>query len=322
MIKEIRILSGRHRGAALRLAPGTWRIGADDAAGVHISDWLHAPVTLTIAEDGRMCWSGGDATADTPVAIVEHQTLQFNDISLSIGDPDHVVDTPRCVAASVVSDAPAPAARGGLTRWLALGAVAVPAAMLSTALLAMQPVHVSPAAPQLDSLRRQMPGLLAGIGQTGLQVNEQNGLIVVRGVVRSGADASAVRDLLRRTAPDHAVAHLAIVNDVLASITESLREPTLNASYAGDGRFVVTGTTRDSAVVRKHLAQLAADLGPAVRLLESRVTEVRPGWSVADSDSALDTGGLRYVQSLDGSKHFPTPALSADADPAALAVAH
>ena len=321
MIKEIRILSGRHRGAALRLAAGSWRIGADDAASVHISDWLHAPVTLTIADDGRACWTGGDA--DTAVPVIEHQTIQFNDIALSIGDPDHVAATaPLELAAPVLPVAPPQSSRNGLTRWLALGAVAVPAAMLSTALLAMQPAHVSPAAPQLDSLRRQMPGLLAGIGQTGLQVNEQNGLIVVQGVVRTSADATAVRDLLHRTAPNKAIARLAIVNDVLASITESLREPTLNAGYEGDGRFVVTGTTRDSAVVHKHLAQLAADLGPAVRQLDARVTEVRPGWSVADSDSALDAGGLRYVQSLDGSKHFPTPALSASADPAALAVAH
>lgn len=320
MIKEIRILSGRHRGAALRLAAGSWRIGADDTASVHISDWRHAPVTLTIAEDGRIFWSGADS--DTAVPVAEHQTIDFDDIALSIGDPDHVVaSAPADVAATLVPEAAPQPSRNGLTRWLALGAVAVPAAMLSTALLAMQPARTTPA-PQLDSLRRQMPQLLAGIGQAGLQVSEQDGLIVVRGVVRNSADAAAVRNLLRRNAPDHAVAHLAIVNDVLASITESLREPTLNARYDGDGRFVVTGTTRDGAVVRKHLAQLAADLGPAVRQLDARVTEVRPGWSVADSDSALDAGGLRYVQSLDGSKHFPAPALSADADTTALAVAH
>lgn len=310
MIKEIRILSGRHRGAALRLAAGSWRIGADDAASVHISDWRHAPVTLTIAEDGRICWSGADS--DTAVPVAEHQTIDFDDIALSIGDPDHVVAdvAPADVAATKVPAAAPQPSRNGLTRWLALGAVAVPAAMLSTALLAMQPARTTPAPPQLDSLRRQMPQLLAGIGQAGLQVSEQDGLIVVRGVVRNSADAAAVRNLLRRNAPDQAVAHLAIVNDVLASITESLREPTLNARYEGDGRFVVTGTTRDGAVVRKHLAQLAADLGPAVRQLDARVTEVRPGWSVADSDSALDAGGLRYVQSLDGSKHFPAPALA------------
>ena len=308
MIKQIRILSGRHRGAALRLAAGSWRIGADDTASIHISDWRHAPVTLTIGEDGRICWTGADG--DTAVPVAEHQTIEFDDIALSIGDPDQVVATaPADVAALPVAEAATPS-RNGLTRWLALGAVAVPAAMLSTALLAMQPAHVSPAAPRLESLRRQMPGLLAGIGQAGLQVSEQNGLIVVQGVVRNSADAIAVRDLLSRTAQDKAIAHLAIVNEVIASITESLREPTLNASYAGDGRFIVTGTTRDSGVVRKHLTQLAADLGPAVRQLEARVTEVRPGWSVADSDSALDAGGLRYVQSLDGSKHFPTPALA------------
>lgn len=47
-----------------------------------------------------------------------------------------------------------------------------------------------------------MPQLLAGIGQAGLQVSEQDGVIVVRGVVRNSADAAAVRNLLRRNAPD------------------------------------------------------------------------------------------------------------------------
>lgn len=51
------------------------------------------------------------------------------------------------------------------------------------------------------------------------------------------------------------------------------------------------------------------------------MTEARPGWRVADSDSALDAGGLRYVQSLDGSKHFPGAAMAA-ADPVAVATAH
>jgi type III secretion protein D len=160
-------------------------------------------------------------------------------------------------------------------------------------------------------VRPDIPALLAGIGQGGLHVSQRDGLTVVQGVVATGADADAVRDLLRRAAPDHAVAHLAVVNDVLASIGESLHEPTLKAGYAGNGRFIVSGTTRDGATVQRRLAQLAADLGPAVTRLDADVTEVRPGWSMADSDSALDAGGLRYVQSLDGSKHFPGASMAA-----------
>ncbi|HWW69550.1 MAG TPA: hypothetical protein VN089_06410, partial [Duganella sp.] len=98
MIKEIRILSGRHRGAALQLAAGSWRIGADDTASVHISDWRHAPVTLTIAEDGRICWTGADTDAAVPVA--EHQTIDFDDIALSIGDPGQAIATAPADAAA------------------------------------------------------------------------------------------------------------------------------------------------------------------------------------------------------------------------------
>ncbi|MCS0581891.1 hypothetical protein NX784_09830 [Massilia pinisoli] len=296
MNKHIRILSGRHRGASLQLAPGIWRIGCDDAAAVHISDWAHASVDVAIDADGRIRLHDGDATID----VVEHETLHFDGIDLCIGDP-----AGEPVAAPA---APVPVRRWPPRRWLALGAVAVPATLLSTALLAMQPAS-APAA--RGGMRLDIPALLAGIGQGGLRVSQRDGMTVVQGVVATGADADAVRDLLRRTVPDHAVAHLAVVNDVLASIADSLHEPTLKAGYAGNGRFIVTGTTRDGATVQRRLAQLAADLGPAVARLDADVTEVRPGWSVADSDSALDAGGLRYVQSLDGSKHFPGAAMAA-----------
>lgn len=296
MNKHIRILSGRHRGASLQLAPGTWRIGCDDAAAVHISDWAHATIDVTIDADGRIRLHDGEATID----VVEHETLHFDGIDLCIGDP--------ATESAVEAAAPLPVRRRPPRRWLALGAVAVPATLLSTALLAMQPAS-APAA--RAGLRPDIPALLAGMGQGGLRVSQRDGMTVVQGVVATGADADAVRDLLRRTAPNHAVAHLAVVNDVLASIGESLHEPTLKAGYAGNGRFVVTGTTRDGATVQRRLAQLAADLGPAIARLDADITEVRPGWSVADSDSALDAGGLRYVQSLDGSKHFPGGAMAA-----------
>jgi type III secretion protein D len=304
MIKHIRILTGRHRGASLELAAGTWRIGCDDDAAVHISDWQHAPIDLTIGADGRMHWSASGAEGVTEVA--EHEAIHFGDVTLGIGDPATVPAQPAPAAATVK----APARRWPGRRWLALGAVAVPATLLSTALLAMQPASIQAGAARADA-GRDIPALLAGIGQSALHVSRRDGLTVVQGVVRTSADADAVRELLRRAAPGQAVAHLAVVNDVLASIGESLREPTLKAAYAGNGNFIVTGTTRDGATVQRRLAQLAADLGPAVGRLDANVTEVRPGWSVADSDSALDTGGLRYVQSLDGSKHFPGASMAA-----------
>jgi type III secretion protein D len=304
MIKHIRILTGRHCGASLELAAGTWRIGCDDDAAVHISDWQHAPIDLTIGADGRISWRAGEGAATD---VDDDEVLHFGDVALSVGGPDTVAAGPE--------PEPEPHVRRGTSRpkgrrWLALGAVAVPATLLSTALLAMQPA--SPTAAALhDGVRVDIPVLLARMGQGGLHVGERAGLTVVQGVVRTSADADAVRDLLRRVAPGQAVAHLAVVNDVLASIGEALHEPTLKAAYAGNGNFVVTGTTRDGATVQRRLAQLTADLGPAVGRLDANVTEVRPGWSVADSDSALDAGGLRYVQSLDGSKHFPGAAMAA-----------
>jgi len=120
MNKHIRILSGRHRGASLQLAPGTWRIGCDDAAAVHISDWAHAAIDVTIDADGRIRLHDGGATVD----VVEHETLHFDGIALCIGDPE----AEPAAAPSAESAAVLPTRRRPPRRWLALGAVAVHAA--------------------------------------------------------------------------------------------------------------------------------------------------------------------------------------------------
>lgn len=186
------------------------RIGRYDTAAIHISDWRHAPVDLTIAEDGRICWSA--VGADSAVAIIEHQILHFDDVALSIGAPASA----EAAAPALAMPPSVAVAWRGKRRWQAVSAVAVPAALLSSALLAMQQsTHASSANESLDSLHQRVPELLAGIGQAALQIGEQDGLIVVQRVVRNGAEAGAVRELLRRVAPDHSVAHLAIVDEVL-----------------------------------------------------------------------------------------------------------
>lgn len=51
-MKLLRILTGVHAGAELRLSPGTHRIGPDDDADIRISDWRGADVLLAVDADG------------------------------------------------------------------------------------------------------------------------------------------------------------------------------------------------------------------------------------------------------------------------------
>jgi type III secretion protein D len=51
-MKLLRILTGVHAGAQLRLSPGEYRLGADDDADIRISDWSGADLLLTLDDEG------------------------------------------------------------------------------------------------------------------------------------------------------------------------------------------------------------------------------------------------------------------------------
>lgn len=52
MTKLLRILTGMHAGAELRLGEGSYRVGADDDADIRISDWRGADVQLAVDTTG------------------------------------------------------------------------------------------------------------------------------------------------------------------------------------------------------------------------------------------------------------------------------
>lgn len=54
MMKLLRILTGVHAGAELRLTAGAHRIGADDDADIRISDWRGADMLLTVDDSGMV----------------------------------------------------------------------------------------------------------------------------------------------------------------------------------------------------------------------------------------------------------------------------
>lgn len=70
-MKLLRILTGVHAGAQLRLSPAGYRLGADDDADIRISDWSGADLLLTLDEAGivrarRSDPLGSHGTGDAP----------------------------------------------------------------------------------------------------------------------------------------------------------------------------------------------------------------------------------------------------------------
>ncbi|MEJ2768797.1 type III secretion protein SctD [Mycetohabitans sp. B46] len=126
-MKLLRVLTGVHAGAQVRLAPGVYRVAADDDADIRLSDWTGADLTLTVNGDnvvtatraatnsikvgltsaqhtkdghftgqngpqGAAAASGNRATAETeqvePVLLLDFVPMQFDDTVVCIGPSD------------------------------------------------------------------------------------------------------------------------------------------------------------------------------------------------------------------------------------------
>lgn len=127
-MKLLRVLTGVHAGAQVRLAPGVYRVAADDDADIRLSDWTGADLTLTVdgdnvvtairaatnsievgltsaqhpSKDGHVTGQNGSqgaavasnsrATAETeqvePVLLLDFVPVQFDDTVVCIGPSD------------------------------------------------------------------------------------------------------------------------------------------------------------------------------------------------------------------------------------------
>ncbi|RFP09354.1 hypothetical protein D0T25_24190 [Duganella sp. BJB488] len=308
MTKEIRVLTGVHRGAALRLSPGRWQIGADPTADIQLSDWRQAPLLLLIGQDGGTRTQADDAdAAERPLA--DMRAVRFGDIVLCLGDADAPWPDDAALleqlepVATTVAAVPVPARGRPAAHWLmALGAVLG----LATGGVAIysQPSRADDL-PRHDQLLRQVRQQLLQLRQPDLEALVQGDLIVVRGLVGNSAQAAAVRQMLQSLAPTQSLADIATVSDVIANIQDTLRDHGLRVGYEGQGRFVVDGSSARAAELNQTVTQLAADFGPDVKQIRGRITPLRRDWAAGNNDSALATDALQYVQAQDGSKHFP-----------------
>ncbi|WP_237576434.1 FHA domain-containing protein [Mycetohabitans sp. B8] len=127
-MKLLRVLTGVHAGAQVRLAPGVYRVAADDDADIRLSDWTSADLTLTVngdnvvtatraatnsikvgltsaqhpSKDGHVTGQNGSqsaaavsdsrATEETeqvePVLLLDFVPMQFDDTVVCIGPSD------------------------------------------------------------------------------------------------------------------------------------------------------------------------------------------------------------------------------------------
>jgi type III secretion protein D len=269
MTKLLRILTGMHAGAELRLGEGVYRVSADDDADIRISDWRGEDVQLAVDATGVV-------TARSMVREPELATPEG-----AGGVPDSPAGAQRAAAASgsVPETAPlpdpgtvflidfVPMQFGDTVLCVGPADVVWPTDLELLSTLLAKPEEEARSRTESSS-RRKLVGIVLGCSMLGA-------IIVIGSVLITMA--------VSRAAP-HDPANIAQrVNEELASA--HMRE--LHARVQGS-RVVVTGivpTTDDDIAVRNLLARLAPNA--VVRQYDVAQIDVR------NLEESLDTPGLQ-----------------------------
>jgi type III secretion protein D len=307
-MKQLRILTGRHAGARLRLIRQRSTVGNGPDADVQIADWRHPPVLLSFEEGtGVVRLSHARPGAASREAVLEDfMPRRFDDIVLCVGPdddaawPSDVELLGRLLKRRPQAQQRRP--RRGAGGWAVAGA-ACTVLLASFGGVLTQGGQKAEARAPAAPLQVRVSSALARAGLHELVVREAGRQVTVEGLVATAADVGRVRAVLRGFGPGAVVHRYAAASELAQAFTDALADPLLRVRYAGSGVFTVEGRTADVQGLRESASRIAADLGPLVRRVDVAVTELPPPQRV-HVDAMLVAGDLRYVQTRDGTKHL------------------
>jgi len=323
MTKEIRLLTGRHAGARIKLNPTHTHIGNGDEADIQISDWNLPTMELNHYDDGRMSIADPAANSEA-VMLDDFVPRRFGDIVLCIGDaqaawPSDIAlletvlapaSTPLPVQSAAPTSVPQPVSvsrkrRGVRTAGLAgvallaigCAGIALPAVLHPRMDGSM---HNETPHPTVDTLTSELQRLQLG----DVQVKRADGRFEIAGVVPDSASETTARNTLEAVAPGKLLWRIGCVDQITRDLQESLHDPALQVRYLGKRVFAVAGVAKNAGAVRETLDQLSGDLAPMLTRIAPQFTPDDRMAPPSDVESLLAVGNLQYVESSDGTKHF------------------
>ncbi|UIF88520.1 hypothetical protein [Cupriavidus sp. UYPR2.512] len=343
MTKLLRILTGVHAGAELRLAVGTHRIGADDDADIHISDWCgnyvslavheHAPGMVHVAVIGSDSSGAHEASKAAQknqpgtVILLDFVPMQFGCTVICIGPaaapwPSDLELLSTLLVRPDETRCASERSRRGME------GVVFACAMLSAVLVigsGMLTSAVSRDALQHDAgdIAQRVNLTLAAAHMKELHAQARGSTVTVTGMVGTPAEDSQVRKLLMRVSSSGIVRHYDISQNDVRNIAESLGTQGLKVVYAGHGEFEVSGAAANPRDVESAVARMRHDLSDNVKNVRVRVAQAEDSQSSMPSFSFLmSSDDVRYALTPDGVKHIyarpEVPVASALNDASAL----
>jgi type III secretion protein D len=315
-MKALRVLTGTHAGAQIRLSSGTYRVGAAEDADIYVSDWQVDELTLTFGEDGvtRLRPGNGDE-----LLVADFVAVPFGDVVLCIGPDD--TDWPRDFdllaglwkTAEPVAQGDGEVPREGarrempwrtaavaLTCTVAIGAVATVGVMFA----GTQPSEAASVKISVGSLSKQVAAELRRTGLTDLSVAPRGAKVAVRGIVTSASDSEKARRIIDDLARGQALAEYDVAESDVDNIRQSLAGTGAEVRYSGHGIFRVSGTVQSMSTFRERVGEVQADLDSNVKRIEVDVKEAPAPLPAIEYTEVVATGDLRYIQTPDGTKHL------------------
>ena len=342
MTKLLRILTGMHAGAELRLGEGAYRLGPDDDADIRISDWRGVDVQLSVdatglvtarrmvpelaaatdegaaggADSPRAVAANGSGSKDEPpldpgtVLLVDFVPLQFDDTVLCVGPADVVWPSDLELLSTLLAkpDDDIRHHTDSSSRRKLVGIV-LGCSMLGAIIVigsVLITMAVSRAAPHDPvNVAQRVNDELASAHMKELHARVQGSRVVVTGIVPTADDDVTVRNLLTRVAPNAVVRQYDVAQIDVRNLEESLDTPGLQVKYAGQGVFDIQGTVSNPRDVNTRLTRMRHDLSPNIKQLRVEVTQSQDSTPVPEAFSELmNAEGVRYAQTPDGVKHI------------------
>jgi type III secretion protein D len=327
-MKQLRILTGAHSGAQIKLGPGAYRLGPDDGADLCITDWTEASIRIELDEAGVTRWRIAHAdvgsTSDSTVTLVpDLAPIPFGEIVLCIGPEDAPwpadVDLLRTlwVKPEQNSELIGRQWRNPRAIGVALAGGMIAALLVVAATLFGSKPRDAQAMPNPSTLAAQIDAALHAAGLADLQAVAHGNAVVVKGMVATAAEDVAARGVFARIAPDQdkILRQYDVAETDRRNLEDALAIDGTHVKYRGAGVFEVDGVVASMAQFETALARVKRDLDTNIKHIEVAVREApTPVVSAGDYTALIAIGDVRYIETPDGVKHvYPgAPAASSD----------
>jgi type III secretion protein D len=326
-MKLLRILTGHHAGAQVVLTPGTYRIGADDDADIHLTDWRGADVLLTMDDSGAVCSERLETQAQDSALdpcktwMVDFVPMQFDDTVLCIGWADATWPSDIALLSTMINgsddaaaDAPDPRVKKRRYAGIAVACAALSVAVIGVSFALTTNVSRAALAPPDVQLEQRLNRALKDAHLNELHVEpdgtsgkEGQARVIATGMVRSASDDYIARQLFDRARPGIVARRYGVADDTARGIREAIGIEGVQVTYDGQGVFTVSGTVADKARAEQALERARSDFGKRVKTLRVALDDVAkpaPEPKKGSYIALVSSGDVQYAQTPDGVKHI------------------